>query len=190
MVQAQRNKGSLIYDFPSDYTVVDIETTGLSPSGCEIIEISALKVRDDEIVDSFSSLVKPSKKINSFIMNLTGITNEMVASAPKIKAVLPEFMNFVSDDLVLGHNVNFDINFIYDNLLKHFKKEFTNDFIDTMRLSRKHCDLKKHNLKSLAKHYNISLEGHHRALTDCKITFDVYKSIKRDVTQKDQLQVL
>lgn len=184
MVQTQRNKGSLIYDFPSDYTVVDIETTGLSPSGCEIIEISALKVRDDEIVDSFSSLVKPSKKINSFITNLTGITNEMVAEAPKIKTILPEFMNFVSNDFILGHNVNFDINFIYDNLFKYFKKEFTNDFIDTMRLSRKHCDLKKHNLKTLAKHYQISIEGHHRALTDCHITFNIYKNIKNAVLAK------
>lgn len=185
-----RNKGSLINEFPSDYTVVDIETTGLSPASCEIIEISALKVRNDEIVDSFSSLVKPTKKINSFIVNLTGITNEMVENAPKINTVLSEFVKFVSDDFILGHNVNFDINFIYDGMMKYLKKEFTNDYIDTMRLSRRHCDLKKHNLKSLAKHYNISLKGHHRALTDCKITYDVYKSIKQDVNLKEQHPVL
>lgn len=181
MALIQRNKGSLVEGFPSDYTVVDIETTGLSPEKCEIIEISAIKVKNDEIVDTFSMLVKPSKKIDFFIMNLTGITNEMVASAPKIKEVLPHFVNFVGDDCVLGHNVNFDINFIYDNLKKFCKKEFSNDFIDTMRLSRKHCDLKKHNLKSIAKHYNISLDGHHRALVDCEITYNVYKNIKKEV---------
>lgn len=181
MALIQRNKGSLVEGFPSDYTVVDIETTGLSPEKCEIIEISAIKVKNDEIVDTFSMLVKPSKKIDSFIMNLTGITNEMVASAPKIKEVLLHFVNFVGDDCVLGHNVNFDINFIYDNLKKFCKKEFSNDFIDTMRLSRKHCDLKKHNLKSIAKHYNISLDGHHRALVDCEITYNVYKNIKKEV---------
>ena len=58
----ERNKGKCIVEFPSDYTVVDIETTGLSPGKCEIIEISALKVRNDKIIKSFSSLVKPSKK--------------------------------------------------------------------------------------------------------------------------------
>ena len=182
MTLVKRNKGNLVEGFPSDYTVVDIETTGLSPEKCEIIEISAIKVKNDEIVDTFSMLVKPSKKINSFIMNLTGITNEMVALAPKIKDVLPHFLNFVGDDYILGHNVNFDINFIYDNLKRFCKKEFSNDYIDTMRLSRKHCDLAKHNLKTIAKHYNISLEGHHRALTDCAITYQVYKNIKRDAT--------
>lgn len=175
-----RNKGKQIENFPSDYTVVDIETTGLSPGQCEIIEISALKVRDDKIVDSFSSLVKPSKNINSFITNLTGITNDMVQNAPGIVSVLPAFIDFVSDDCLLGHNVNFDINFIYDNWKRHFEKEFSNDFIDTMRLSRKHCDIKKHNLKSLAEHYNISSVGHHRALKDCEITYNVYKCIKEE----------
>lgn len=182
----ERNKGKCIVEFPSDYTVVDIETTGLSPGKCEIIEISALKVRNDKIIKSFSSLVKPSKKIDSFIMNLTGITNDMVVAAPKIKTVLPDFMEFVENDFILGHNVNFDINFIYDNLKKYYKKDFKNDFVDTMRLSRIHCNLKKHNLKTLAKYYNISLQGHHRALVDCEITYNVYMNIKKEAAAKGE----
>ncbi len=184
MSTCQRNKGSLINDFPSDYTVVDIETTGLSPHKCEIIEISALKVRGDKIVDTFSSLIKPSKPVSSFITNLTGITNDMVNAAPDIKSVLPEFLTFAGKDFILGHNVNFDINFIYDNLKKYFSRDFTNNFIDTMHLSRKYCDLRRHNLKSLAEHYNISLEGHHRALNDCNITFNVYQNIKKDAASR------
>lgn len=180
MVVKERNKGKCLNEFPSDYTVVDIETTGLSPDKCEIIEISALKVREDKVVEEFSSLIKPSKQINPFIVRLTGITDEMVASAPKINTVLPDFMSFVSDDYILGHNVNFDINFIYDNWKKYFKKEFNNDFVDTMRLSRIHCDLPSHKLKSLAKHYNVSIEGHHRALVDCNITHKIYQHIKND----------
>lgn len=188
MAIKERNKGKYISDFQSDYTVLDIETTGLSPDKCEIIEISALKVRNDEIVDTFSSLVKPSKKIDPFIVRLTGITDEMVSSAPKIKTVLPEFISFVADDFILGHNVNFDINFIYDNLKKYCKKEFNNDYLDTMKLSRVHCDLKSHKLKALAKHYDVSIKGHHRALTDCEITFKIYKHIKNEVLENVMLK--
>lgn len=184
MAVKERNKGTHIDNFPSDYTVVDIETTGLSPDKCEIIEISAIKVRNDEIVDTFSSLIKPSKRIDPFIVRLTGITDEMVADAPKIRAVLPEFTKFVADDYILGHNVNFDINFIYDNLKKYFKKDFSNDFIDTMKLSRIHCDLPSHRLKALAKHYNVSIKGHHRALVDCEITYKIYNYIKNEALEK------
>lgn len=183
MITNERNKGILINEFPSDYTVVDIETTGLSPRSCEIIEISALKVRDNKIVDTFSSLIKPTQYIASFITKLTGITDEMVASAPPVQDILPKFMEFAADDLILGHNVNFDINFIYDNWKKHHGKDFSNNFVDTMRLSRKHCNLKKHNLKFLAKHYGVSTEGHHRALVDCEITFKIYNHIKNEVLE-------
>ncbi len=176
-----RNKGKYLCEFPSDYTVIDIETTGLSPQKCEIIEISALRVRDDKIVKSFSSLVKPSVPISSFITRLTGISMSMVESAPSIKYVLSEFLEFVGNDCILGHNVNFDINFIYDNLQKYYDEEFSNDFVDTMRLSRKYCDIKSHNLKSLAKYYNVSIAGHHRALVDCEITYNVYQNIKRQM---------
>ncbi len=176
-----RNKGKYLCEFPSDYTVIDIETTGLSPQKCEIIEISALRVRDDKIVKSFSSLVKPSVPISSFITRLTGISMSMVEAAPSIKYVLSEFLEFVGNDCILGHNVNFDINFIYDNLQKYYDEEFSNDFVDTMRLSRKYCDIKSHNLKSLAKYYNVSIAGHHRALVDCEITYNVYQNIKRQM---------
>lgn len=187
MNTCQRNKGSLIKLLPADYTVVDIETTGLSPQKCEIIEISALKVRNDRIVDTFSSLIKPSKPVSSFITKLTGITNDMVNSAPDIKSVLPKFLKFTGEDFLLGHNVNFDINFIYDNLKKYFRKDFTNNFIDTMHLSRKYCDLRHHNLKALAEYYKISAEGHHRALNDCNITFNIYKSIKKDAASQQNV---
>ena len=110
-----RNKGESLIDFPSDYTIVDIETTGLSPQQCEIIEISALKIRNDKIKAKFSTLVKPEGLIGRFITKLTGITNLMVENAPKIDKVLPKFLEFAGNDCIIGHNVNFDINFIYDN---------------------------------------------------------------------------
>ena len=95
-----------------NYTVIDIETTGLSPLEDEIIELSALKVRDNKVVKEFSSLINPNKEISDFISSLTGITQSMVQNAPDIKTVLPLFIDFIGDDTVLGHNVSFDLGFI------------------------------------------------------------------------------
>ena len=135
--QYRRNKGQSLIEFPCNYTIIDIETSGLSPMYDEIIELSALKVQDNEIVDEFSSLVKPDYKIDSFITELTGITNDMLKNAPKINKILPEFINFISDDKILGYNINFDINFIYDDLKRYFGKDFKNNFIDLMRICKK-----------------------------------------------------
>lgn len=183
MKESIRNKGQNKLEFPSDYTVIDIETTGLSTSKNEIIELSALKIRDNKVIDNFSTLIKPENKIGSFITNLTGITNDMVKDSPSIMEALPLFINFLSNDCIMGHNVNFDINFIYDNLKKHFNEELTNDYVDTMRLSRKYCKFPSNKLSYLAEQFNISTVGHHRALKDCEITHFVYQNIKNTVKE-------
>lgn len=177
-----RNKNKYISDCINDYTVVDIETTGLSSRYHEIIEISALKVRNNIIVDKFSSLIKPSRSIPSIISELTGITNTMLFYAPKIEKVLPEFIEFAGDDVILGHNINFDIKFIQENYLRYFNRYFTNDYADTCKLARKYCNTPDHKLKTLAQYYNISTEGHHRALKDCEITFEVYNKIRENIS--------
>ena len=106
--------------FPSDYTVIDIETTGLSSKYNEIIELSAIKIRNNKIADKFSTLVKPNCMISPFITNLTGITNDMVKNAPNVKEAILKYIDFISDDIVIGHNVNFDIGFIFHNYLNLF----------------------------------------------------------------------
>lgn len=178
MTAELKNKGVYLAEFPSDYTVIDIETTGLSSKRNEIIELSALKIRNDIITGQFSTLIKPVKPISSFITKLTGITNEMVENSPMIKEVLPDFMEFLKDDCIMGHNVHFDINFIYENLMRHHNIPLTNNYTDTMRLARKHCNFTSHRLSYLAKQFEISTEGHHRALNDCIMTFEIYKKIK------------
>ncbi len=82
-------------------------------------------------------LVKPNYAIDSFITKLTGITNAMVKDVPKIDNILNKYLDFIADDVVVGHNVNFDINFIFDNCSEYYKKEFSNNFIDTHRISKK-----------------------------------------------------
>ena len=183
------NKRQYVTTFPSDYTVIDIETTGLSAVNNEIIELSALKVRNDEVVEKFSTLIKPENTISSFISNLTGITNNMVEKAPKITEVLPEFTNFLKDDCILGHNVNFDIKFICANLKKHFNQDLPNDYTDTMKLSRKYCKFPSHKLSFLAEKFGISTQGHHRALNDCIMTYGIYKKIKQTASS-EQLSMI
>ncbi len=176
-----RDKGKSLTTIPSKYTVIDIETTGLDPRYDEIIEIGALKINEGIIIEKFESLVKPRGHyydeygnecyIDEFITELTGITNEMLETAPDIENVLPKFIDFIKDDILAGHNVNFDINFLYDNLMDELNYTLSNDFVDLMRLARKiYPDYKNHKLKTISENLNIDTTNHHRAIGDCEIT--------------------
>lgn len=169
-----------------DYCVVDIETTGLDTYFNEIIELAAIKIRNNEIVDKFQTLIKPYGQIDEFIEQLTGITNDMVKNAPKIEEKLNELFNFIGNDIIVGHNVNFDINFLYDESLKCYGDALIkNNFVDTMRIGRK-CikDTKNHKLNTLALKFNIDTENEHRALADCIITYKLF-NIEKDLVKEN-----
>lgn len=165
-------KGKSLVLFPEDYTVVDIETTGFDPMFDAIIEVAGIKYRDKNEVGRFQALVKPSYNgIPDYITELTGITNEMVADAPGIEEVLPRFLEFIGEDVVVGHNAHFDVNFIYDYSGYLELKPFSNDFVDTLRLSRRlYPELKSHKLSALAEHLGVEPDGEHRAFEDCVTT--------------------
>lgn len=172
-------KGKSLVTSLNEYTVIDLETTGLDSYWDDIIEIGAMKIKDGVVIDSYSSLIKPDEEISDFIINLTGITNEMVSDAPNIEEALPGFMDFVGDSILLGHNVNFDVNFLYDKSMLIFNKPFTNNFIDTMRISRKlFPDFNNHKLNTLIRNFNLEKRGFHRALGDCNYTYQIYENIK------------
>lgn len=175
---------SVLKDIPN-YTVIDIETTGISPRDDSIIEISALRVRDRMVSDVFSALINPGYEIPSFISELTGITNKMLESAPRIESVLPDFISFLGDDIVVGHNVNFDINFLYDNSIELLSKPLSNDFIDTMRLARKiFPNAPHHRLQDISAMLSVNYSGAHRAEQDCRITYQCYvKMIDKAIEQ-------
>lgn len=174
-----REKGSSLVDFVSDYTVIDIETTGFDPRYDEIIEISAIRYRDDAEVDSFQALVRPYKIISEFITEKTGITNDMVRSASEISSVLPGFLDFIQDDILIGHNVHFDINFLYDVSLRCLSHKLQNDFIDTLRISRRLLrDLPNHQLDTLMKHFCIDARQFHRSMGDCGAAAGCYQGMK------------
>lgn len=172
-------KGSSIIDFPDKYIVLDLETTGLSPEYDSIIEIGALKVQNSEITETYQQLINPGFAISEFIQNLTGITNEMLVSQPSISEVLPDVEGFVENNIIVGHNVNFDINFLYDNFEYCLDKPFANGFIDTMRMSRKVLpDLHHHRLIDIVQELGIEGSQFHRALSDCEYTYKCYETMK------------
>ena len=185
MSSIKRRKGKSRIAFPEDYCVVDIETTGLSPEECEIIEIAAVRYRNGEKSAVFSTFVKPCSAISSFITGLTGITNEMVADAPDISEAIMAFYKFVGDDMLMGYNVNFDINFLYDNLLRCHGIYLENDFVDVLRFARKVLPLMPDRKQtSVAAHYGINIKGAHRAEKDCEICNACYKCLRDEMRRQ------
>ena len=172
----KREKGKSVLTLPTDYTVIDIETTGLDPTHDNIIEIACIKYRSGNEFDEFYSLVQPpvarygGMYVNSFIASFTGITNQMLENAPKFDEISSSLWDFLNGELLVGHNVNFDINFLYDAFQQENGKLLQNDFLDTMHLARR-ClpDLDHHRLTDLVVYFDIGGE-HHRAETDCEIT--------------------
>ncbi len=155
------------YSFEDEYVVFDIETTGLNNVNDKITEIGAVLIRNKQVISKFNSLINPEIPIPDKIQRLTGITNEMVADAPSIKEVLPEFLNFVGNRPLVAHNAMFDVGFIkYKASLLGI--EVNNPVVDTLQLSRNLLPIKKHRLNNLCDHFGIKLLHHHRASDDAE----------------------
>lgn len=174
-------KGKSLLTFPNEYVVFDLETTGLDSSCDSIIEIAAIRVSNDRIIEEFQTLVNPNAPIDDFIMHLTGISNEMVSDAPLIESVLPAFLRFIGDDIVIGHNANFDVNFIYDACVRLGLPPIRNDFVDTLRLSRLLCPEEEHHrLSDLVNRYGLAPGTAHRAMADVIHTNDCLMFLRID----------
>lgn len=170
--------GNSVIAFPEDYTVLDLETTGLNPSNDLIIEFAAVKVRNGEVVDTFQSLCDPGFPIPPAIEAITGITTEMVRFAPNPRSVLPDFLDFVGNDFIVGHNVLFDVRFIAAT-----NGEFKNAYIDTMKIFRKlHPNFLHHRLSDMVDFYNEQNESAHRALSDCFATQACFDDMNKEAS--------
>jgi len=149
-----------------EFVVFDIETTGLQADKDKITEIGAVKLRNGQIVDTYSTFVNPQIPIPEHIVKLTGITDEMVAEAPTVESVLPEFLEFSKGAVLVAHNASFDAGFIRHNA-RVLGIEMENPVVDTLELSRQlFPELSKHRLNIVAKHLGVELKNHHRALDD------------------------
>ncbi len=184
-----RSAGQSLED---DYVVFDLETTGLTPLRHEIIEIGAVKVREGKIIDRFSTFVNPRTPISYEIENLTGINDDMVIDAPGVEEALPEFLNFCQGCAIVAHNADFDVGFV-SHKAQNLGMEFAPTVVDTVSLARLLMpSLKRFKLDTIAKHLNISLENHHRAVDDAECTALIFLEFikmlkKRGIKNLDQL---
>ena len=168
---AIHEKGQTLAD---TYVVFDLETTGFSPIKDKIIEIGAVKVENGVITDHFSTFVNPKVPIPFQITQLTSITDQMVMDSPDIETILPQFLAFVGDAVLVAHNASFDVGFIEQNCrYQDIQPDFTS--VDTVALARILLPtLSKFKLNVVAKALNISQEHHHRAVDDARVTAEIF----------------
>lgn len=157
------------------FVVFDLETMGLNSHEHEIIEIGAVKLRGNSIIDRYSQLINPKKPIPKKIQELTNITQGMVDNEPTIEEVLPKFMEFVGDATMVAHNAAFDMGFIRRDVKKILGYDYKPSVIDTLQMARDlYPDLKSFGLKNLNKVLGLSLDNHHRAVDDSQATANMF----------------
>jgi len=165
-----------------DLVIVDIETTGLSKHRHKIIEIAAVKIKNNKIIDEFQSLINPEIKIPSFITKLTGINNNMIKNEKTITDVLPEFLNFLGDNILIAHNANFDYGFISKNAIEHLDSELINAKLCTRKLANRILpELPSKKLSCLCNYFNITNEDEHRAMADVKVTTEIFFNFQKEL---------
>ena len=176
-------QGKKLNKYVSDYVLFDLETTGTSCINDEVVEISAIKVMNGEVVDEFSTLVNPGRPIPYYATNVNGITDDMVADAPAFDKALKDFLDFAGDMILVGHNIHtFDMKFICRDALKYFGRTIGNDYIDTLPLSRMYLpELEHHTLSDIAYHYGIDTAGAHRALCDCRMNRQIFEHLGEEM---------
>ncbi len=157
------------------FTVVDIETTGLSKTSDRITEVAAVKLYKGKIIDEFHSLVNPEKHIPSFITRLTGIDDKMVKDSPTINPVIKNFIDFLEDDIIVAHNATFDYGFLSYNAYLHHNVQLWNKKVCTRKLANRLIpQLPSKKLACLCEHFSIENDQAHRAMSDVKATTEIF----------------
>ena len=168
-----------------EFVVFDLETTGLSRFTDKITEIGAVRVKNGEIKDVYNELVNPEKLIPEKVIELTGITNEMVMDKPKIDEVLPRFLDFAGDAILVGQNSDFDIGFVRENA-HHLHIEFEPIYMDTLPMARAlFADMGRFSLDKIARRLNIPAFNHHRASDDARATAQIFIKMYEMIMEQD-----
>ncbi|KUO48928.1 MAG: hypothetical protein APF76_09795 [Desulfitibacter sp. BRH_c19] len=157
-----------------EFVSLDLETTGFNPKYARIIEIGAIRIVDEKVVETFSALINPRTSIPKKITDITGITNEMIRDEPTIDVVFPQFITFLKDSPIVAHNSSFDMGFI-----KHAAEKFgvyiNNPVIDTLQMSRiMFPNLDNHKLNTVSTYLQVTLENHHRSMSDSAAAAEIY----------------
>lgn len=167
------------------YVVFDVETTGLSAVYNSIIELAAVKIHDGEIIDRFESFANPHHRLSATTINLTGITDDMVQTAPEIEEVLRKFSDWAGDAVLVAHNASFDMGFLNVGYRKIGFEKAKNPVIDTLELGRfLYPEMKNHRLNTLTKKFDIELTQHHRAIYDAEATGYLLLKMLKDSLEK------
>ena len=161
------------------FVCLDFETTGLSGRTDRVTEIGAVKVRDGEIVQRFSTLVNPGRPIPPRVVCLTGISNDMVEDYPKIHEILPVFLGFLGDLPLVAHNAKFDCAFLQRDL-EYMGRAIDNPVADTLQQARRRCPgLPSYKLSYLTDYFSIPLNDAHRAWCDAEATAKLYLRLQQ-----------
>ena len=170
------NKGVSVQKHIDDYSIVDLETTGVYLNSAEILEISALKIRNNQVVDWFTTLVNPKRHIPKEVTILTNINDEMVKNALDLDGVIDAFIEFIGDDVLVGYNnAGFDMNLLYDKIEELRGLSFVNNYIDILHSARRCINgLDDYKLETLCNYYSLDTSGEHRAYKDCELTKQCY----------------
>ncbi len=156
------------------YVVLDMETTGLDVERSEIMEIGAIKIEEGREVDQFHAMIKPKKGISKASKRITGITDEMLENEPPIEEVLPKFLEFLGDSVIVAHNANFDYRFLRYWTIKTCGKNLNNPYIDTLSLARALLTMSSYSLDKVASKLKIGAFTHHRAMEDTRVTSRIF----------------
>lgn len=161
----------------TDFVVIDLETTGLNPTYDQIIEVAAVKISRGLITDEFSSLIACDKKLNTEIIALTGITDEMLIDQPKIEEILPALSVFIGEANIIAHNAEFDRGF----LSRYWPDQ--QEWIDSVTLAQivYPCE-PSYALASLTRTLNINNRSIHRALSDAMATAELFIRLQKELT--------
>ena len=168
-----------------EFSVIDVETTGLSAKTNRVIEIGLVKVRNYKIVERYETLINPGSYIPGFISQLTGITDDDVADAPFFSDIIEDLKHFIGETIICGHNLSFDSSFIKYEFFRNGDEPLYNEQVCTLKLARRMFpDLKSKSLTSVIKHLKLKNKSAHRALGDAEVTartlIKMIKQLKKD----------
>ncbi len=172
-----------------EFVVLDTETTGLRPGPDRVIEIAGIRLRGDEVLDSFQSLVNPQRRLPPFIVQFTGISQQMLVGAPSAENVLPDFLRFIEGAILVGHNIGFDLGFLsHESQL--LGRVFPADGLDTIPLARRLLPgLRRFKLDVVAEYLKIPAMQRHRAMGDARVTAAVFMKLL-DIAREQGIQNL
>lgn len=170
-----------------NYTVIDLEMTGLSAKNDKIIEIGAARVRGGEIVDTISTLVNPKQHIPQRVQELTGITDSDVEKATDMDEAVDNLLNFIGDDIILGQNVTFDYSFLKQWAVNH-KRTLSLNAYDTLKIARKCLPAEQSKkLEDLCEYFGVNRENAHRALDDAIETKQIFEKLLALMDEKGEM---